>query len=47
MAKALDKVKVLDFTRDLAGPSCTRLLRQLGTEVLKVEIPGDGDGLRT
>jgi len=47
MAKALDNVKVLDFTRAVAGPFCTMLLQELGAEVIKIEIPGSGDSTRT
>ncbi len=47
VAQALDGIKVLDFTRALAGPFCTLKLAQLGAEVIKVEIPGEGDGSRT
>lgn len=46
MAKALEQVRVLDFTCAFAGPLCTMLLGELGTEVTKVEIPGSGDGTR-
>jgi crotonobetainyl-CoA:carnitine CoA-transferase CaiB-like acyl-CoA transferase len=42
----LDGVRVLDFSRVLAGPFCTMLLGDMGAEVLKVEDPQHGDDTR-
>jgi len=43
MGKALDGVKILDFTHVQSGPTCTQLLAWFGADVIKVERAGEGD----
>ena len=39
----LDGYKVLDFTQVLAGPTVTRLMAEMGAEILKVELAPNGE----
>ena len=42
----LDGYKVIDFSQVLAGPTVTRMMAEMGAEVIKIELPPGGDRSR-
>ncbi len=44
--RMLEGYRVLDFTQFVAGPTCTRVLAEMGAEVIKVELAPAGDRVR-
>jgi CoA:oxalate CoA-transferase len=43
----LEGYRVLDFSQFVAGPTCSRILAEMGAEVIKVEIAPEGDRTRS
>ena len=46
MAGALDGIRILEMANYITGPFASLLLADLGAEVIKIEIPGQGDPFR-
>ena len=44
--KALEGIRVLEYCRGISGPYCTKLMADLGAEVIHIESPGTGDETR-
>src|SRR6516164_9988123 len=47
MPQMLEGYRVLDFSQFVAGPTCSRILAEMGAEVIKVEMALEGDRTRS
>jgi len=45
--RMLEGYRVLDFSQFVAGPTCSRILAEMGADVIKVEIAPEGDRTRS
>jgi formyl-CoA transferase/CoA:oxalate CoA-transferase len=46
MEQALKGIRIIELSQLAAGPLCSMMLADMGAEVIKIEIPDRGDGLR-
>ena len=46
LTKSFEGLRVLDFSTTIAGPHCTRMLADMGAEVIKIETT-EGETMRT
>ena len=42
----LDGIRVLDFSQHVAGPACSRMMAEMGAEIIKLELAPLGEQIR-
>ena len=45
LTKSFEGLRVIDFSTTIAGPHCTRMLADMGAEVIKIES-AEGETMR-